>query len=65
MKKIDVHVHTSMWENTQLQPGVILASPEELKENYEGFAKGEAYAVQQAKNKHYAKAMRPSAREGR
>jgi hypothetical protein len=40
-------------------------NPEELRENYEGFAKGEAYAVQQAKNKHYAKAMRPSAREGR
>ena len=40
-------------------------SPEEIRENYEGFAKGEAYAVQQAKNKHYAKAMRPSAREGR
>ena len=40
-------------------------SPEDIKENYEGFAKGEAYAVQQAKNKHYAKAMRPSAREGR
>ena len=40
-------------------------NPEELLENYEGFAKGEAYAVQQAKNKHYAKAMRPSAREGR
>lgn len=34
MKKIDVHVHTSMWENTQLQPGVILASPEDLKESY-------------------------------
>ena len=40
-------------------------SPEEIRENYEGFAKGEAYAVQQVKNKHYAKAMRPSAREGR
>ena len=40
-------------------------NPEDLRENYEGYAKGEAYAVQQAKNKHYAKAMRPSAREGR
>lgn len=34
MKKIDIHIHTSMWEKTQLQPGVILASPEEIKESY-------------------------------
>ena len=38
----------------------ILASdgtPEEVRENYMGLEKGEAYAVQQAKGKHYARAM--------
>ena len=39
--------------------------PEDVKENYEGFSKGEAYAVQQAKGKHYARAMRTSAVERR
>lgn len=34
MKKIDVHIHTSMWENARIQPGAILASPEEIKESY-------------------------------
>lgn len=34
MKKIDVHIHTSMWQNTYIQPGVILASPEEIRESY-------------------------------
>ena len=34
MKKIDVHIHTSMWEGARLQPGCTLASPEEIKESY-------------------------------
>ncbi|MBR5307797.1 MAG: amidohydrolase family protein [Clostridia bacterium] len=34
MKKIDIHVHTSMWENAQINQGVVLASPEQLKESY-------------------------------
>lgn len=34
MKKIDIHIHTSMWKNTQIQPSVILASPEQIKESY-------------------------------
>ena len=38
--------------------------PEDVRENYEGYLKGEAYAVQQAKGKHYARAMRTS-EEGR
>ena len=38
---------------------------EEIRNNYEGFAKGEAYAVRQAKGKHYARAMRTSAGERR
>jgi Mg2+/Co2+ transporter CorB len=38
-------------------------APEEVRENYEGFAKGEAYAVQQSKGKRYAKAMRTSGGE--
>ena len=40
-------------------------APEEIRSSYEGFAKGEAYAVQQAKGKHYARAMRTSAGERR
>ena len=39
--------------------------PEEVRENYEGFLKRQAYAVQQTKGKHYARAMQPPAREGR
>ena len=38
-------------------------TPEEILENYEGFLKGEAYAVQQSKGKRYAKAMRTSGGE--
>ena len=38
---------------------------EEIRDNYEGFGKGEAYAVQQAKGKHYARAMRTSTSERR
>ena len=34
MKKIDVHIHTSMWEKAHIQPGIILASPEEIQESY-------------------------------
>ena len=34
MKKIDVHIHTSMWEKAQIQPGAILASPEEIRQSY-------------------------------
>ncbi len=33
----------------------------EVRENYEGLEKGRAYAVQQAGNKHYARAMRADA----
>ena len=39
-------------------------APEEIRENYEGFAKGEAYAVHQSKGKRYARAMRTSDRSG-
>ena len=38
-------------------------TPEEILENYEGFLKGEAYAVQQSKGKRYAKAMRTPGEE--
>lgn len=38
--------------------------PEDVRENYEGYSKGEAYAVQQSQGKHYARAMRTS-EEGR
>lgn len=34
MKKIDVHIHTSMWEKAHIQPGAVLASPEQIKESY-------------------------------
>ena len=34
MKKIDVHIHTSMWPGAQLQPGCVLASPDEIRESY-------------------------------
>ena len=39
-------------------------TPEEVRENYEGLEKGEAYAVQQAKGKHYARAMRQGPASG-
>ena len=39
-------------------------TPEEVRENYEGLEKGEAYAVQQAKGKHYARAMRQAPASG-
>ena len=38
-------------------------TPAEILENYEGFLKGEAYAVQQSKGKRYAKAMRTPGEE--
>lgn len=34
MKKIDIHAHTSMWENTPLRYGSTFASPEQIKESY-------------------------------
>ena len=34
MKKIDVHIHTSMWPKAQLQPGCVLATPEEIRAAY-------------------------------
>ncbi len=34
MKKIDIHVHTSMWEKTKIQPNCTLASPEDLRKSY-------------------------------
>ena len=40
-------------------------NPEEVRENYEGYAKGEPYAVHQSKGKHYARAMSAPAMEGR
>ena len=39
-------------------------TPEEVRENYEGMEKGEAYAIQQAKGKHYARAMHPAQAQG-
>ena len=38
-------------------------NPENVKENYEGFAKGEPYAVHQSKGKHYARAMSAPAKD--
>ena len=42
MKKIDVHVHTSMWDNAIINSGAILATPEEIREIYKklGIEKG-------------------------
>ena len=42
MKKIDIHIHTSMWENTQINPNIILASPTSLRKTYDelGIEKG-------------------------
>ena len=34
IQKIDVHVHSSMWPGGKIQPGVVLASCEELMESY-------------------------------
>lgn len=34
LKKIDVHVHSSMWPKAKIQPGCVLASVEELRESY-------------------------------
>ena len=34
IKKIDVHIHTSMWENAQIQPHVVLANTEQIREIY-------------------------------
>ena len=34
IQKIDIHVHSSMWEGAKIQPGVVLASPEQLQESY-------------------------------
>ena len=39
-------------------------TPEEIRENYAGLEKGEAYAVQQAKGKHYARAMHSAQASG-
>ena len=54
-RKIDLHMHSTVSDGTD--------TPEEILENYEGFLKGEAYAVQQSKGKRYAKAMRTSGGE--
>ena len=40
-------------------------NPEDVQENYEGFAAGEPYAVKQAKGKRYARAMAAPAGGGR
>ncbi|MBE7020544.1 MAG: hypothetical protein E7411_03810 [Ruminococcaceae bacterium] len=34
MKKIDVHIHTTMWKNAMFRPGVSLITPEEIRESY-------------------------------
>ena len=34
MKKIDVHIHSSMWNGAKLHSGCILVQPEEIKESY-------------------------------
>ena len=34
MKKIDIHIHTSMWEGAQIQPGAVLANVSEIREIY-------------------------------
>lgn len=34
MKKIDVHIHTSMWAGAQIEAGTILASPFEIRKKY-------------------------------
>lgn len=34
IKKIDVHIHTSMWENAQIQPHVVLANTGQIREIY-------------------------------
>ena len=42
MKKIDVHVHSSMWKNTPSAPGRYFITAEELRESYDalGIEKG-------------------------
>lgn len=35
MKKIDIHAHATMWENTQIRPGISMASPEQIKNIYD------------------------------
>jgi len=35
IQKIDVHVHSSMWPGAKIQPGAVLASPEELLKSYQ------------------------------
>lgn len=34
IKKIDIHVHSSMWKGAKIQPRAVLASPEDLLEIY-------------------------------
>jgi len=34
LKKIDVHIHSSMWKGAKLQSGCVYAMPEEIKEMY-------------------------------
>jgi hypothetical protein len=38
-------------------------NPEDVRENYEGFAKGEPYAIHQSKGKRYARVMSAPASE--
>ena len=42
MKKIDIHIHTSLAKDTQMNPGVILADVEHIRKKYEelGIEKG-------------------------
>jgi len=34
MKKIDIHVHTTMWEKAYLQPGCVSPTPADLRKSY-------------------------------
>ena len=34
MKKIDVHIHTSMWEGAQINAHCVMASPDDIRESY-------------------------------
>ena len=34
MKKIDVHIHTSMWEGAQINAHCVMASPDDIRERY-------------------------------
>lgn len=43
VKKIDVHAHTTMWDNALAQPGVTLATPSELRKSFEEMGVDKAF----------------------